>query len=61
MSLYLYHCKSCGKDFELLLKVEERENPIHEPCPECNKEKTIEMLVGTVAPAVWKCSLPTNS
>ena len=41
MPIYEYHCESCEHEFEELLHVSKRGEPLEEPCPECN-EKTIK-------------------
>jgi len=40
MPIYEYHCESCNHEFEELLNVSKRDEPINNPCPECN-EKSI--------------------
>ncbi len=60
MPYYEYKCKECGFIFNELCSVDKRDEPTTKPCPNCQKE-TIEMVIGTTAKAVWKCSLPTNS
>jgi len=46
MPLYDYHCKSCDHVFEKQLKIAEMNQPLEEPCPECNKEGEMEKVVG---------------
>ena len=41
MPIYEYHCESCKHQFEVLLDMDERETPLKEPCPECDK-KTVQ-------------------
>lgn len=41
MPIYEYHCKSCKHEFEELLHVSKRDEPLEEPCPKCN-EKSIK-------------------
>lgn len=35
MPTYEYYCKSCGNEFEDILRVSDREDPTKEPCKEC--------------------------
>jgi len=35
MPIYEYHCESCDHQFELLLDVSKRGNPLSESCPCC--------------------------
>lgn len=44
MPLYEYRCKSCGKHFEEIHKVDDRQKPLSEPCKECQGE--VEMVIG---------------
>lgn len=44
MPLYTYVCKSCGKQFEEIHKVDDRHKPLSEPCEECQGE--VEMVIG---------------
>jgi len=39
MPLYEYHCESCEHNFELLSSVDKRDEPLNNPCPECNAKK----------------------
>ena len=41
MPMYEYYCESCEHQFEELLSVSKRDDPINEPCPNC-KEKTVK-------------------
>lgn len=39
MPTYEFSCEKCKHTFDLYLKIEEREKPLSEPCPECNAKK----------------------
>ena len=41
MPTYDFACKKCNHNFDLYLKIEEREKPLSEPCPKCNKKKSV--------------------
>ena len=38
MPIYEYHCESCEFEFEELLPVSKRDEPLESPCPECNEK-----------------------
>lgn len=38
MPTYVYECRLCGHAFELDQRVEERDDPIADGCPQCNAE-----------------------
>lgn len=53
MPLYEYHCTSCDHKFDQYQKVDERDKPTKEGCPECKKltvEKMLARVSGIVDP-----------
>ena len=40
MPLYCYKCDKCGFETELVLGINERNNPLNQPCVNCNTENT---------------------
>ena len=38
MPIYEYHCESCNYEFEELLPVSKRDEPLESPCPECDEK-----------------------
>lgn len=50
MPTYIYECKACSHHWEEVLYVDERKQPLDKPCPECEAEKQIVMLMG--APSI---------
>lgn len=55
--LYQYRCKECGHEFEELHKVEDRNKPCKELCPECGNSG-IEIVIGNVL-SIWKTEKST--
>jgi len=53
MPSYEYKCSECEHKFDDLLKIDDRFIPETLPCPNCNKEKTIHIQMGT--PPVVDC------
>ncbi len=47
MPLYSFVCQECSHDFEKLLSMSRMEEPLKEPCPECNELGKIEQLPTT--------------
>jgi putative FmdB family regulatory protein len=45
MPTYAYRCKKCEHYFEKMLKIPDRNDPEHEPCPEC-KAREVQMMLG---------------
>ena len=41
MPIYQYSCLACDLQFEMLLKLSEMEEPLEQPCPECEAENSI--------------------
>lgn len=33
---YDYHCEKCKQSWEENLRIENRDDPMHDPCPHCN-------------------------
>ena len=46
MPYYDYHCSSCKHEFEINMKISERNVPTQEPCPECS-ERDVELQLAT--------------
>jgi hypothetical protein len=67
MPLYEYRCKSehpqmgCGYEFEEVLSVEERMEPMERPCPKCQKEDTIVRTPQIVNACGLRGNLPLNA
>jgi len=45
MPNYEYICNDCGHTFEEFLSVSKRKKPEKEPCPKCEKKKTISQTI----------------
>ena len=46
MPNYDYYCSSCEHEFEINMKISERNVPTQEPCPECS-ERDVELQLAT--------------
>jgi putative FmdB family regulatory protein len=46
MPYYDYYCSSCKHEFEINMKISERNVPTQEPCPECS-ERDVELQLAT--------------
>ena len=46
MPYYDYQCTSCKHEFEINMKISERNVPTQEPCPECS-ERDVELQLAT--------------
>lgn len=44
MPTYDYVCKNCGYNFEIYLKIDEREIPTRGPCAKCGKPEIVQTL-----------------
>lgn len=44
--LYQWDCKKCGKQVEVIRKVDDRDNPPDEPCEICHSEDFIRVVSG---------------
>ncbi len=44
MPYYDYQCKSCEYEFEVCMKISERNIPTEEPCPKCSEREVIHKL-----------------
>lgn len=42
MPTYEYNCSKCNKKWSQFLLVEDRDNPIKDPCPKCSKTGCVE-------------------
>lgn len=47
MPTYCYQCQRCGYSMERVLRIDNRNDPISEPCPECSKEE-VKMVIKPV-------------
>jgi putative FmdB family regulatory protein len=47
---YDYRCSSCEHTFEEILKMDDREKPTKEPCPECGAEGTVSQVLLSTPP-----------
>jgi putative FmdB family regulatory protein len=45
MPLYLYRCSNCGEDYDVLCKIDDRDQMQGRLCPECNRGK-LERVAG---------------
>lgn len=48
MPTYSYGCGECSHEFDIVLKIADRDVPVSEPCPNCGKP-TVSKLVGAAA------------
>ncbi len=53
MPLYEYHCRRCGRDFELLRRMQDADSELQ--CPKC-RSKDVERLVSAFATGNCKSS-----
>ena len=51
MPYYDYLCTSCEHEFEVCMKISERNIPTQEPCPECSEREVKHKIDNTIA---WK-------
>lgn len=49
MPMYDYVCSKCEHTFDKILKIAEKDLPIHEPCPHCGKTECISISLGAPA------------
>jgi len=47
MPLYEYRCRHCEHEFSDVLKVDDRDKPLNEPCPSCEAAGGVERLVSS--------------
>ena len=47
MPTYDYRCTDCGAEYDLQLKIDDRDAPLAIPCPNCEKAGTIERYLPT--------------
>ena len=45
MPVYNYTCTECGEQFSKLLKIDDRDEPVNAPCPECKTKHTVHRTV----------------
>lgn len=43
--VYSYRCFSCGYEFEREHAIDNRYLPVHERCPECQAERSVQKLM----------------
>ena len=53
MPYYDYSCKSCNHEFEMSMRISEREKPTKEPCPKCSESEIILKLATPVIGDPW--------
>jgi len=44
MPIYQYHCKTCNGNFEEIVKMKDRKEPVECPAPECDNKECTKML-----------------
>jgi len=49
MPVYEYGCKECENIFTEWAKVDDRMVPCWYPCPECNREDCVELLISSTS------------
>ncbi len=59
MPIYEYHCKTCGNNFELMLRFSEAGN--YQICPNCNDNQTHKKLSSFAALGGMNSSTAGNS
>lgn len=52
MPNYGFSCEKCNKQFERLLKIDEREIPLNEECPHCKTKGKIVKDYSSLSPAL---------
>jgi putative FmdB family regulatory protein len=60
MPIYEYHCRSCGEDFETLVRASETPACTHCSGTELDKKLSVFAAPGTEAPAVGPCGACGN-
>jgi putative FmdB family regulatory protein len=46
MPTYEFECEKCNHVFEDLLKIDQRNFPLIQPCPNCKEKKSIKAVLG---------------
>ena len=54
MPYYDYHCISCEHEFELCMKISERNGPTEEPCPKCSESEVKLKLATPIVGDPWR-------
>ena len=54
MPYYDYHCTSCEHEFELCMKLSERNGPTEEPCPKCSESEVKLKLATPIVGDPWR-------
>ena len=54
MPYYDYHCISCEHEFELCMKISERNGPTEEPCPNCSESEVKLKLATPIVGDPWR-------
>jgi len=45
MPVYCYECQGCGHTFDVVLPIDQRMEPMQDPCPKCEKDTQINRLM----------------
>ena len=53
MPYYDYQCISCEHEFEVCMKISERNVPTQEPCPECSEREVKHKLATPYVGDAW--------
>lgn len=48
MPTYAYKCKKCNHEFDWVSKIDLREKPLTDPCPNCGEYDNIERVITSV-------------
>ena len=54
MPYYDYHCTSCEHEFELCMKISERNGPTEEPSPKCSEREVKLKLATPIVGDPWR-------
>ena len=54
MPYYDYHCTTCEHEFELCMKISERNGPTEEPCPKCSESEVKLKLATPIVGDPWR-------
>lgn len=47
MPTYDYICKECNFAFDKILKIDDRQSPTQEACPNCGKNNSVDILISS--------------
>lgn len=45
MPMYSYGCQKCQHQFTKMLKIDDRQEPVLNPCPNCSESNGIELII----------------